>query len=71
MESKNGLKNIMTLELMRHDRHTSLSLEALSEMFDLINRTPCDDCKTVEEYNKKLLKAYFEERGVPYEPNNL
>lgn len=63
MESKNGLKNIMTLELMRHDRHTSLSFEALSEMFDLINRTPCDDCETVEEYNKKLLKAYFEERG--------
>lgn len=63
MESKNGLKNIMTLELMRHDRHTSLSFEALSEMFDLINRTPCDDCESVEEYNKKLLKAYWEEKG--------
>ena len=69
MESKNGLKNIVILELMRHDRHTSLSIEALSEMFDLINRTPCDDCETVEEYNKKLLKAYWEEKGGQNETN--
>lgn len=67
MESKNRFKNIMTLELMRHDRHTSLSLEALSEMLDLINRTTCDDCETVEEYNKKLLKAYFEVKGGQHE----
>ena len=67
MGNKDRFKNIVQLELMRHDRHTSLSFEALSEIFDLIKRTPCDDCESVEEYNKKLLKAYWEERSGQHE----
>ena len=67
MESKARFKNIVQLELMRHNLHTWLSLEALSEIFDLIERTPCDDCESVEEYNKKLMKAYWEERSGQHE----
>ena len=67
MESKARFKDIVQLELMQHNLHTWLSLKALSEIFDLIERTPCDDCESAEEYSKKLAKAYWEEKGGQHE----
>ena len=67
MGTKARFKDIVQLELMRHNLHTWLSLEALSEIFDLIERTPCDDCESAEEYSKKLAKAYWEEKGGQHE----